>query len=232
MIYLVSDIHGCYNTFLTLLKKIKFNSNDILICLGDAIDRGIYSFQVLDLFIKNNNFKLIKGNHEFFFELYCNNLLDGRLWYRFGGKDTIKHLKNISTDEMLKYYNYIHKLPLYIQINEYILLHSGFHADYPFIEKDGIILTKETVKKQFNTSPYDYMISSDIHYMPKKTFDKKIIVGHYPTLNFDEPKIHYGTNCIDIDCGATYKNGKLGCLRLDDMEEIYVNVKKEDVNSL
>ena len=71
MIYLVSDIHGCYNTFLTLLKEIKFNSNDILICLGDAIDRGIYSFQVLELFMKNNNFELIKGNHEFFFELYC-----------------------------------------------------------------------------------------------------------------------------------------------------------------
>ena len=131
---------------------------------------------------------------------------------------------------MLKYYNYVHKLPLYIECGDYILLHSGFHADFPFVEKDGIILVEETIKEQFKTNAYDYMISSDIHYMPKKYFDKKIIVGHCPTLRFGQSNIHYGSNCIDIDCGTTYQNGKLGCLRLDDMEEFYVNIDKKDIN--
>ena len=40
MIYLISDIHGCYHSLLKLLKKIKFTNKDTLICLGDAIDRG------------------------------------------------------------------------------------------------------------------------------------------------------------------------------------------------
>ena len=75
MIYLISDIHGCYNTFLKLIKKIKLTNQDTLICLGDAIDRGRYSFEVLDYFMNNNNCKLIKGNHELFFILSENNIL-------------------------------------------------------------------------------------------------------------------------------------------------------------
>ena len=135
----------------------------------------------------------------------------------------------MNIDEYLKYYNYINKLHLYIEIEDYLLTHSGFNADLSFSIKDDIILTKETIDLQYQEHCYNYLISSDIHYMPKRYFDKKIIVGHYPTLRFGQPKIHYGANCIDIDCGATYKGGKLGCLRLDDFEEFYVNIEEQDV---
>lgn len=229
MIYLVSDIHGCYYSFLKLLKKIKLEDEDILICLGDLIDRGKWSFELLDYFMTHNNFKLIKGNHELFMDLYFNNILLEKDWWKFGGQYTISSLKRMSKKEQLKYYNYIHKLPLYIECNNYVLTHSGFNANFPFIEEKDLINVTKTIELQYKTHPYNYLISGDIHYMPKKYFDKQLIVGHVPTLHFGQPNINYGPNCIDIDCGATYKNGKIGCLRLDDMEEFYVKIDKLDM---
>ena len=34
-------------------------------------------------------------------------------------------------------------------------------------------------------------------------------------------RIYHGNRMIGIDCGCAYKNGRLACLRLDDMKEFY-----------
>ena len=61
----MSDIHGCYDDFLTMLEQINFNDDDQLILAGDYIDRGSQSFEMLK-WIENapDNVLLIKGNHE------------------------------------------------------------------------------------------------------------------------------------------------------------------------
>ena len=40
MRYIIADIHGCYNEYINLLKKIKFTDKDTLYILGDVVDRG------------------------------------------------------------------------------------------------------------------------------------------------------------------------------------------------
>lgn len=228
MIYLVSDIHGCHYTFLKLLKKIKLKDIDILICLGDIIDRGKWSLELLDYFMNSNNLKLIKGNHELFMQLYLENTLSEKDWHNFGGKYTISSLKKIPVELKLKYYNYIKNLPIYIEYGEYLLTHNGFNADFPFSIHNNKINVVKTIELQYKTHPYNYLISKDIHYMPRKNLDKKLVVGHTPTLNFGKPSISYGCNCIDIDCGVTFKNGRLACLRLDDLQEFYINIDSLD----
>ena len=46
-IYAVSDIHGCYTQFQHLLDKISLTDSDELYILGDVIDRGPKSPEVL-----------------------------------------------------------------------------------------------------------------------------------------------------------------------------------------
>ena len=38
--YVISDIHGNYNAYMDMLKKIQFDDDDILYILGDILDRG------------------------------------------------------------------------------------------------------------------------------------------------------------------------------------------------
>ena len=49
MNYVISDIHGCYKEFKTLLKNIGFSSADTLFVLGDMVDRGPDPIGVLRL---------------------------------------------------------------------------------------------------------------------------------------------------------------------------------------
>ena len=45
--YVISDIHGCYNEFLSMLEKIYFSESDNLVLAGDYIDRGKQSYEML-----------------------------------------------------------------------------------------------------------------------------------------------------------------------------------------
>ena len=50
--YFISDIHGEYDLFMKLLKKIKFNDNDTLYICGDIIDKGKDSIKLIK-FVSN-----------------------------------------------------------------------------------------------------------------------------------------------------------------------------------
>ena len=45
--YVMSDIHGCRDEFLTMLDKIGFSGSDQLFLAGDYIDRGKKSLEML-----------------------------------------------------------------------------------------------------------------------------------------------------------------------------------------
>lgn len=62
---MISDIHGCYKEFLTMLEKIDFSNRDYLIMAGDYIDRGKYNYEMLKwLEHCPRNVVLVRGNHE------------------------------------------------------------------------------------------------------------------------------------------------------------------------
>jgi len=42
----VGDIHGCFTEFISLLKLIDFSSDDLLVVVGDFVDRGPQSWKV------------------------------------------------------------------------------------------------------------------------------------------------------------------------------------------
>ena len=47
MTYLISDIHSDYKGFLNILHKISYNNQDMLILVGDIVDRGAEPLRLL-----------------------------------------------------------------------------------------------------------------------------------------------------------------------------------------
>lgn len=111
----ISDIHGNFFTFLALLDKIP--KDHIIICVGDLIDRGSYSRNVIQFVINqsnpnNENFnknyqiiKSVKGNHEVMFDHFYTSLLlmkantnhhsqDLQIFLQNGGDKTIINYSN------------------------------------------------------------------------------------------------------------------------------------------
>ena len=68
MHYVIGDIHGCYNRFMELLNKLYLKEDDIVILIGDIIDRGKQSPQMLKWAMENitadGRFQMVLGNHE------------------------------------------------------------------------------------------------------------------------------------------------------------------------
>lgn len=63
-VWVVGDLHGCYTLLMSELDKVKFDpTHDLLISVGDMVDRGAENVECLDL-INQPWFRAVRGNHE------------------------------------------------------------------------------------------------------------------------------------------------------------------------
>lgn len=66
-LFAIGDIHGGYRSFDALLSLIEFSGDDRLVILGDFIDRGPRSREVIDRILEmlpEGNVYPLRGNHE------------------------------------------------------------------------------------------------------------------------------------------------------------------------
>ena len=61
MTYIIGDVHGEFDSLRLLTDKLPKDSN--LIFVGDLVDRGKKSKEVVE-FVKSNNYLCVLGNHE------------------------------------------------------------------------------------------------------------------------------------------------------------------------
>ena len=59
MKYVMSDLHGCYDEFIKMLKLINFGEDDEIFILGDIFDRGSKPLEILDYIVSHKNIHLI-----------------------------------------------------------------------------------------------------------------------------------------------------------------------------
>lgn len=90
--FVVSDIHGMYDQFERLLEY--WNRRDKLVILGDMIDRGRQSFEVVREVMQlaeTHDVTVLKGNHEDMFLAYLSDpYSNGELYHMNGGGETIR----------------------------------------------------------------------------------------------------------------------------------------------
>jgi len=203
-IFAIGDIHGCLDKLEELIEKISADhQKDQLVFLGDYIDRGKYSREVVDYVInlKNDFQNLISllGNHERMFLNYLEGI-DEELYLYNGGRVTLLDYGIKSTDlpqerkkkipgEHLRFFQSL--LPYYAT-PDYLFVHAGLMP--------GIELDKQKIDDLVWVR-WDFIDSSD-------DFGKIVIFGHTPAR---APLI--AKNKIGIDTGAVY-GGKLTCLEL------------------
>ena len=65
MTYVVSNLHGNYTKFKELLKTINFKDTDLMYILGDVVDYGDESMELVgDLSIRYNVYPIV-GEHDY-----------------------------------------------------------------------------------------------------------------------------------------------------------------------
>lgn len=233
MIYVMSDLHGDFQSFYKMLVKINFSSFDKLYVLGDAVDKGEENLCLLDFICKADNICLIKGNHEYLFERYLQGTVTAEMWDACGGTTTRREVDELSEEKKKEILEFLEGLPIYqciiIGDTDYFLTHSGYHAGFEITDpRTGLVDIQKSVESAVLCDQEQYLFSNDIHYIPSRIrFDRRIVVGHYPTIylsEYGQARIYHGKKYIDIDTGneRRYDGGRLACLRLNDGKEYYV----------
>ena len=63
-VWVIGDIHGYADTFVALLGNLNLNSRDRVVLLGDLVDRGPRSCEVIRIARENEQIYSVLGNHE------------------------------------------------------------------------------------------------------------------------------------------------------------------------
>ena len=234
-IFAIGDIHGCLNELTSLHKNIlthkKFDvKNDLIIYLGDYIDRGKNSKEVINQIIKlkDNNIKTIclMGNHdEFMIDFLFNEKNNIKDWVNFGadqtflsyGVEIVEFIKDGYEDDVIErlrkqllekmnegQINFFKNLKISFATEKYLFVHAGIDSEKK--------LTEQTKK--------DYLWSRSSKFFNKEFKAEKIIVhGHTP-----EENIINNLHRINIDTGC-YFSGKLSSVCLSDYDDsrLFIN---------
>ena len=187
--YVISDIHGNYNAYMDMLKKIQFDDDDILYILGDILDRGPNPIQVILDVMKRPNVEVLAGNHcvmaleclSFLLkEITQESLADldremfGKFlnWRQNGASTTIKEFLKYDRSIQQEILTFISELDVYDEIEVagkiFILVHAGLGNFSP--EKQ--LWEYELNELVWDRPDYEKMYFSD----------KYVISGHTPTL--------------------------------------------------
>lgn len=219
----IGDIHGHYNALMQLLDAIAPDLEDSVYFVGDLIDRGPQSAQVVD-FVMENNYPCILGNHE-------QMLLDiletpdiphhfRQAWLYSGGQATLESYgdEGIPPEQI----QWLKNLPYYLDLGDVWLVHAGVHPDMPIEEQST---------EQF------CWIRNEFHTAKEPFFPNKLIItGH--TITFTLPgvqpgKLARGPGWLDIDTGAYHRqSGWLTGLDLTNRQVYQVHTTQKSIRTL
>ena len=194
----IGDIHGCLVALGRLLDVMELAADDRLVFLGDYVNRGPQSRQVVELVsrLKREQPRVVTllGNHELMlFEYHQRGdrrLLD--VMRRHGVEATMASYgrSNVADLRDLSFLPGAHRdfldtlLPIW-QTDRYIFVHAGLLADQPLAQQD-----EDT-----------FCWVRDLFLAEEHDFGKRVIFGHTP---FELPLIT--PTRIGIDTGAVYGN--------------------------
>jgi len=193
MTFVIGDIHGEVTKLNQLLLNIKqIDNNPELIFLGDYINKGENSKEVLELVSKMSNSIFLMGNHEYYLIEYIKNKKSKNKILKYSEKNTLEDF-NITIDSIKeeiydKYKSFFTNLKTYHETEKYFISHAGIDSKY--INNDLNNIPKEMF---ILNNRYDFIKSR------MKIKDKKFIFGH---TAFSHPYVDDFK--IGIDTSAVY----------------------------
>lgn len=227
-VYAIGDIHGRFDLLLSLMEQIEADAQNLpegvrptIVFLGDYIDRGLQSRQIIDYFLSDelSNFETVflMGNHE---EALLNFVSDpnfGEKWAMYGGAETLFSYglqpppRGLSAsqpaaarDAWVTLWNqFRNSLPDAHLAFYQNLQHSHSIGDYVFVHaglRPGVSIEDQ--------SSEDMMWIREEFLMATGTFEKLVVHGHTPA-----DTVYRDNRRIGLDTGA-YLTGRLTAAKL------------------
>lgn len=229
MTYVVSNLYGRHDKFEKLTSKIHFKDKDVMYVLGNIVDYGEQSVELVEDLSMRVNVYCVLGEHDYNAYLmlsefdrilreggaptadFASKMID---WARDGGQSTLEAFKNADKDTREGFLEFISELPVFEEAEiggrEYVLTCRGIEGFSP--DKDL----------------YDYdleaFVSGSMELTHEYYPDKTMVVGyldyeHTPAGRAGKVSTH-GSN-IALACDMS-ENDDVVCVCLETNEEYYI----------
>lgn len=202
--FVVGDIHGEFDKVDELLLQCKFDDEqDRLVCVGDLIDRGSQNEEVTDWLDKDWFFSVM-GNHEHMLTqaVFAQSRNESDQAARMHAGNGGEWFYDLSSPAQQKIANYLHDLPVALEVETSIGLVGFIHADVPGYDWADV---RQALTDGTNNSLQkaiwgrDRIRAKDRHEVANVT---KVFVGHTP-VKFT----HMLGNVQFVDTGACFPDG-------------------------
>lgn len=222
--FAIGDIHGCYNELNTLLEFLKVDQRispeDHFIFIGDYIDRGPQSKEVIDALIQFKDLfpksTFLRGNHEDMLmdflglggqggEFYLSN--GGTEFFKSYGIDPNSPVSTLIEKLPTEHVQFLKSLEFGVTMGEFLFVHAGINPNHSIDEQR--VRDLMWVRSEFVRNPHN--------------LGKTVVFGHTP---FDDVLLDLPYK-IGIDTGAVYGN------RLSAVELVHgalIQVERGDTN--
>ncbi len=199
MYYFIGDIHGYADKLMSLFKVLKdvITEDDTIIFLGDYIDRGRYSYEVIEYLLaisKKYSTIFLMGNHEDMLLKYLSGNDYNNIFMYNGGRTTEKsYRRNCGKFELpYAHHDFFHNLIYYYEGEDFIAVHAGLNPDIEDLEAQD---RRELIWIR------------DKFYSAGRFWPKTVIFGHTPVKYLgagDSVYINDRKNIIGIDSGVIF----------------------------
>lgn len=222
-VYAVGDIHGrvdllgeMHRLIVDDASHLTPGSDKLVVYVGDYVDRGLESRQVLDLLtdepLRDFHAVHLLGNHDAWLLSFLIDPKIGPTWLRYGGDATMHSygVRIASHTDDPRYYqqlqtelrdrvprrhvDFLHNLELSFESGDYLFVHAGVHPHVPLDQQ----------------SPDDLLWIREPFLSTRRDLGRVVVHGHTVEA---EPTVR--SNRIGIDTGACW-TGCLTCLVLEE----------------
>ena len=215
----IGDIHGCAAALRSLLAVIKPVASDTLITLGDYVDRGPSSAEVLDIMtelITVCSIVPILGNHEIMMMNALKSRREFEFWMYNGGNSTLASYGGDMNNMPMHHRTFLNFCKSYYETDTHIFLHASYDPYVPLNQQPDELLFWQHV--------------GDSYVPPPHGSGKTVVCGHTPQSDGDIGDLGhiklidtycYGDQWLtayDVDTGHYIQARADGMLRADRSE--------------
>lgn len=213
----IGDIHGCFGALKTLAAFVPFGPDDILITLGDYVDRGPDSCAVVDWLITHDDdghVQPLRGNHEIM-------MLDARLdrdkfdrWFGHGGDAALRSYSPFGegdagslTDVPDAHWSFLQdKLLPWFETDEHFFVHANAYSDLPLAEQPDYMLYWE---KFDHPPPHESGKIMVCGHTPQAS-GRPLDIGHAICIDTQAYKPSGWLTCLDVASGRYWQANQQG----------------------
>lgn len=212
--FAATDLHGCLRTFRYLVEQeLQLRPTDHLYLLGDYVNKGPDSAGVLAYLMQlqaaGYQVHCLRGNHEH------------ELLATIGGTPNSNHMWKLEAERAMtlasfgvtqaadiapQYVQWMHALPLTLELPDFVLVHAGFNFALPVAE--------------VRHDTHSILYTKQFTYDPSRLAGKRLLHGHVPTpVTEVRANVAVRAGAIGLDTGGVYRHNPelrhLAALNLD-----------------